>query len=167
MNLLGQEITHSKFGTGTVIDNTDTMITVCFKMGNKRFVYPDAFERFLVLHSDQEQKKMDEVVTGFVQKREEAAEQQTLKSECDERIRKLKVDPDSQVAFSMRLNKREDVFSTWTISTGAFQSGKSIGNPRVPKRMHFNSACLITECLKGEPEQKRRIIGALDRKSVV
>lgn len=44
MQLLGQPIKHTTFGKGIVTDWNDHSITVCFNSGEKRFIYPDAFQ---------------------------------------------------------------------------------------------------------------------------
>ena len=43
------QVKHNKFGLGTVVSTEGRYITVSFESGNKNFVYPDAFERFLTL----------------------------------------------------------------------------------------------------------------------
>ncbi len=42
-------VKHKSFGDGTVISTNGSYITVKFDIGNKTFVYPDIFERFLTL----------------------------------------------------------------------------------------------------------------------
>lgn len=51
MNLLGKKVVHSRFGTGTVVSQTQTNIEVDFggEYGVKKFVYPSAFGGFLTL----------------------------------------------------------------------------------------------------------------------
>ena len=43
------EVVHKSFGEGTVVSTNGKYITVRFASGNKTFVYPDMFERFLTL----------------------------------------------------------------------------------------------------------------------
>ncbi len=51
--LTGTQVTHMKFGTGTVTDAKGTAIEVAFSgVGKKRFQYPDAFERFLAIEDE-------------------------------------------------------------------------------------------------------------------
>lgn len=51
MELLQKQITHKTFGSGVIIEMTDDTITVLFadEIGEKRFLYPEAFEQFLVM----------------------------------------------------------------------------------------------------------------------
>ena len=51
MDLLQKQITHKTFGSGVIIEMTNNIITVCFtkEIGKKRFLYPDAFEHFLIM----------------------------------------------------------------------------------------------------------------------
>ena len=47
MNLVGVRIKHATFGTGCIIDKVGDYITVEFANKTVKFVYPDAFEKFL------------------------------------------------------------------------------------------------------------------------
>ena len=49
MVLEGLEIKHKAFGVGLVVDHVGAYITVRFGEVEKKFVYPDAFERFITL----------------------------------------------------------------------------------------------------------------------
>ena len=42
-------VKHKSFGDGTVLSKNGNYITVSFAVGNKIFVYPDIFEKFLTL----------------------------------------------------------------------------------------------------------------------
>ena len=77
MQLIGQPIKHRTFGKGIVTDWNHTTITICFPAGEKKFLYPDAFHRFLHLKNDAMQRKILELL----EKREAAqkAERQALR----------------------------------------------------------------------------------------
>ena len=49
MNLLCEKVQHPQFGIGKVTQQSPTTITVCFLKphGEKKFLYPDAFESYL------------------------------------------------------------------------------------------------------------------------
>ncbi len=51
MNVISEQVEHSRFGLGVVLSQTSTMIEVRFEdaFGIKKFVYPSAFDSFLVL----------------------------------------------------------------------------------------------------------------------
>lgn len=51
MNILNEQIKHNVYGDGEVISQEDDILSVRFsdKYGVKKFVYPDAFEKFLTL----------------------------------------------------------------------------------------------------------------------
>ena len=103
---------------------------------------------------------MNELVHNLVQKRKNQENIHRDEKERSNRFLTLKIIPDSQAAFSFNKNNREDVFSNWSVSTGCYLSGHQKGEPRIPKRMQLNSACLLTECPPGTPEKDRQIIGA-------
>ena len=160
MKLIGQTISHAKFGRGVVSNATDRTITIAFQNEEKKFLFPDAFEHFLVLRNQDEQHQINELVHELVQTRKSQANIDRDEKERSNRFLTLKVIPDSQAAFGFTKNNKEQVFSDWTVSTGSYLSGHQKGAPRVPKRMQLNSACLLTECPHGTPEKDRKIIGA-------
>ena len=49
MVLNNLEVVHSTFGPGTIVSNDGKYITVKFSSVEKKFVYPDSFEKFLKL----------------------------------------------------------------------------------------------------------------------
>lgn len=160
MQLIGQSIKHGIFGKGIVTDRNDTKITSCFSAGEKKFLYPDAFSKFLHL----ENAAMQKAVQELLDKREAAkeAERQAFQELCERNqlLKNLKISPQSQAVFNMKPDQHEELFSTWSVSTGCYVSGYSKGEPRVPERLKPNSMCLLTECAANQPEKERRIIGA-------
>lgn len=160
MQLIGQPIKHGTFGKGVVTGWNDTTITICFSAGEKKFLYPDAFSRFLHLKDDAMQRE----IQTLLRKREAAreAERQAIQEsrQRDQHLRSLKISPQSQAVFDIKPEEYEALFSAWSVSTGCYVSGYSKGEPRVPERLKPNSMCLLTECAAGQPEKERRIIGA-------
>ncbi|MDY3014710.1 MAG: hypothetical protein SOR61_05915 [Evtepia sp.] len=160
MQLIGQPIKHNQFGKGIVTDWQDTIITVCFDIGEKKFIYPDAFAEFLVLKNDGIQKQIQALLDDREAKKEE---ERTIFREMQERkylLKNLKTSPQSQAVFDVEAEKAEEVLSSWSVSTGCYFSGYSRGFPRVPDRLTPHSMCLLTVREKEQPETERRIIGA-------
>ena len=160
MQLIGQPIKHGAFGKGIVTGWNETTITICFSAGEKKFIYPDAFSKFLHLKNASMQKAVQELLN----KREAAkeAERQTLQElrERNQLLQNLKISPQSQAVFNIKPDQYEELFSTWAVSTGCYLSGYSKGEPRIPERLKPNSMCLLTECAAEQSEKERRIIGA-------
>jgi hypothetical protein len=48
MMLMGRTVGHAVFGEGVILGVDRRCMTVRFEVGEKRFVYPDAFDRYLV-----------------------------------------------------------------------------------------------------------------------
>lgn len=159
MQLMGTDVTHKTFGKGTITSMSDRVVTVGFSQGEKKFVYPDAFSDFLILNDKKAQKNIEEMA----QKKEEAAvahrEVLHAKHERMCRLRKLKPTPNSQAVFGLVQNEKADIFSSWNVTTGCYLSGYSKGEPRIPGRLKPNSACVVTECLPGMPEENRKVLG--------
>jgi len=49
MDMINKEVTHKSFGDGSIVDQDESFITINFKTESKKFVYPDAFGKFLTL----------------------------------------------------------------------------------------------------------------------
>ncbi len=160
MQLIGQAIRHDTFGKGVVTGWDRHTLTVCFSEGDKRFLFPDAFEKHLTLRND----AMQETIESLLQKKEaeREARQQAVQEEQERRHRMetLKVSENSQAAFQIPAEQLETPFSDWSVSTGVYLSGGSKGEPRIPDRMKPNSLCLLTHRASGAAEGTRRILGA-------
>lgn len=48
MNLIDKIVINKVYGEGTVVEQSDKHLNVLFAVGKKKFVFPDAFKRFLV-----------------------------------------------------------------------------------------------------------------------
>lgn len=66
MELTGIAVSHGKFGPGEILGEHEGKITVQFAgpYGQKDFVYPDAFERFLIAQDASLQGELQEALAG-------------------------------------------------------------------------------------------------------
>ncbi|PHV72261.1 hypothetical protein CS063_01945 [Sporanaerobium hydrogeniformans] len=160
MQLEGNTITHKTFGRGIVTGMSDNIITISFSHGEKKFLYPDAFSEFLVLHNNRMQKRIKDMLFQHEQETAHCKQIEQEKQDRLNRLRTLRLSPNSQAAFGFLENSKQDVFSSWTVFTGHYLSGYSKGKPRIPNKLKPNSVCLLTECPNGTSEEKRKIIGA-------
>lgn len=160
MKLEGKAISHVKFGKGIVKESSEKYITILFPHGEKKFLYPDAFLKFLILKDEKTQEKIDQILDGKLSREEKRREKERKEQEKQQRIQNLKIRQYSQAAFGLSPNNQEQVFERWSVYTGQYLSGKSKGEPKIPTKLDLNSACLITLRRMGEPEKNRKIIGA-------
>ena len=160
MQLQGKAINHVKFGNGIIKELRDKYLIVDFVHGERKFLFPNVFAGFLSLTDKQAQKEIESIITDVIKKERNQVEEGLNEQERIIRIQKLKVHPCSQAAFGLIQNNKKDVFESWSVYSGAYLSGYSKGEPKQPIRLNLNSACLLTECAKGEVEKERRIIGA-------
>lgn len=158
MQLMGQSVKHKVFGKGVVTEQENHVVTVTFSQGEKRFLYPDAFEKFLTLSDETAAERIDTVL----QKREEEqkAELQALleEQERQQKIHNFKVSVNSQAVFALEV-EGQDALQTWQVTTGTYLSGSAKGEPRIPEKMKPNSACVLTYRKDGAPEAERKIVG--------
>lgn len=156
MELVGKAIKHVTFGRGVITNRTDNILTVDFAGNHKKFLFPDAFSRFISITDEEGQAYVGKILDDISKiKNAEQLEQERL-----QRMLFLKVAPESQAAFGFMENSRNTVLKSWSVFAGNYLSGYSKGTPKVPTRLKLNSACLLTECPTGCLEEERRIIGA-------
>ncbi|MDR0838624.1 MAG: hypothetical protein LBN99_03160 [Oscillospiraceae bacterium] len=60
MKVMKEKVRHHRFGAGAVVKQTETMVTVKFggEYGEKKFLYPAAFETFLEFENPETQKEI-------------------------------------------------------------------------------------------------------------
>ena len=82
MNLVAEQVRHSRFGLGVILEQTASTVEVRFDdtIGTKKFMYPSAFESFLVLCKAAMKETMDQELTGI---REQFAAENARKAEAD------------------------------------------------------------------------------------
>lgn len=154
MELNGQIISHIKYGRGIIKNTGENYIIAVFSNEEKKFIYPTAFRNYLTMEDKKLQSQIDKIL--------ERVEANSFESNKPEHQRKMSLEyihPDSQAAFGFVQNSKEEVFSSWSVYAGSYQTGGSKGKPKLPLRLKINSACLLTECPKGTTEKKRRILG--------
>ena len=160
MKLEGKTIKHTKFGKGVVKTQSEKYITILFPEGEKKFIYPESFIKFLALNDKTAQAKIDKELEGLISEENRKREAERKEEKFLQKIRILKVNPTSQAAFGLIQNNKEDIFENWSVFSGEYLSGASKGNPKPPTKLKMNSACLFTECADEKDEKSRRIIGA-------
>lgn len=169
MDLVDKKVMHRDFGKGNVISCDDSYIKISFESGIKRFIFPDAFGKYITLTdqgladfiSKKIQKKEDEHRKKILRlKNEKAKELQRLYALGQKkRVKNRKVHPELQSVFWCKAEEEGKIFTEWKISTGKIKSGAGKGQPRRLARMNQNSACLLTKRKPDMLEEDRRIIG--------
>jgi hypothetical protein len=92
MTIIGKIVKHKKFGTGKITANMDGRITVLFEQNiEKKFVYPNAFEKFLVFVDSTQQKIVLEDLAKLEAERKDAIrELKNIKMKEKEKATKTK-----------------------------------------------------------------------------
>jgi len=85
MNIINEKVNHHQFGDGIVTDQTIFRITVRFseEYGEKKFLYPSAFESFLTLNSPELRDAMDDELRAVRERLE--AERMQREKEAEQR----------------------------------------------------------------------------------
>ncbi len=169
MDLANKQVMHQKFGKGNVVKCSDAYIKIDFPSGEKKFVFPDAFEKYLTLTNEEAAEKIRGIVQKHAAERMRLRELKISKRKAKLRIIEQKrlprksgagrIHPCSQSAFWCKDEEIDNIFEEWNIFTGRFKSGKKKDQPRKLARINKNTACLLTTRKQNEPEQQRRIIG--------
>ena len=153
MNLLKQAVKHEKFGKGVITEVSEDKITVCFPEGEKLFLVPDAFPKYLTLKNNSIQEKMEKLNEQRLQGTK--ARKQKLENEYRTRLRTMKIPLKSQAIYDI---PEEEIKDLEYVEAGCILTGNMIGQPRVPSNIQPNSAILLTDCGKSG-EDERTIIG--------
>lgn len=170
MNLINKKVTHKLFGMGNIIKHNDSTIEIHFASENKRFVFPDAFEKHLKLHD----KSDSNLLEAIIQKKETERKEEELKKEEEIKLQQKnlelrlkheklmahhKLHPESQMVFWCDTEEQNSSFSEWQVFSGVIKSGNNKGKPNKPSRLHQNSAVLLTAVDSNMSEKDRRILG--------
>lgn len=169
MNLVNKQVTHELFGKGSVVKYDNAYVNVKFATGIKKFVFPDAFGRYLTLMDEKAAEIVGERIRAEEKKREKEALKLKKKRALERErrilmqrvkgIRGRRLHPSAQSVFWCSRDEQEEIFTNWSISTGSIKRGMRKGEARRLARLNYNSACLITERRTDMPEKERRITG--------
>lgn len=160
MKIQGQAVSHHTFGCGMITSLTDTIVTVRFPAGEKKFRYPEAFEEHLVLQN----KRVQQTIADQIAKKQMEIDRRHERMQAEQarlqKLRNYKISVNSHAVFHVAPACLEQVCQTCAVSTGRYLTGCSKGQPRVAERLKPNSACLLTTLPAGKPEQFRQVVGA-------
>lgn len=174
MDLVNKKVTHKIFGKGRIIKYDDSYVDIDFPAGNKKFVFPDAFGKYLTVidpgaakfvekkvqirekELKKEKRRLEEIKALQEEKRQYLLERERLAR----KRRTRRIHPNSQSVFWCEKEELESVFTDWHVFTGVIKSGQRKGEPRRLARLNQNSACLLTIRSSDMPEKERRILGA-------
>ena len=81
MNLMNCSVKHISWEIGTVTEQKDNYIKIIFGVGEKQFVYPDAFEKFLKCEDTNMQSQIEEELA--LKKQQEIQKQQERQQKID------------------------------------------------------------------------------------
>ena len=89
MNLMNCSVKHISWGIGMVTEQKDNYIKIIFGVGEKQFVYPDAFEKFLKCEDTNMQSQIEEELA--LKKQQEIQKQQERQQRIEEISRTVPV----------------------------------------------------------------------------
>ena len=159
MQLIGETIEHQLFGKGVVTALEKGIITIDFVSGGKKsFVYPDAFEAYLVPQDSGSQQQINDILVKRKME-EKQREIENFEHQQIAHLRAMKIPSAGQAVFDLDRQEENNPFVSGKCSTGCYLSGYSKGQARVPDRVHFNTMCILTRCQEGQPENTRQILG--------
>jgi len=160
VSIIGATVKHKVFGTGTVTALTDEVVTVSFYGVERRFIYPDAFEKFLTFSCQELQTHIEEEILkrAIIAKRQKKYEQEQRARR--QKLLNYRIAANSHLVVNVPCEQVDNVLQTLSFSTGVYFSGESIGMPRIADRVKPNSVCFITSCQKEQAERERMLVGA-------
>lgn len=160
MQLIGQAIRHKTFGAGIITNLSEDTITICFQNREKRFVYPDAFQTFLVSNDPNTQQHIEKQIEERDMQAQKIREARQAETDRAHKLLEFKITASSHTVFDIPLEQIGQVIRRGQVSTGTYLSGRSKGRPRIAERIRPNSACLLTALPNGQTERERCVVGA-------
>lgn len=157
--LIGQTVKHRAFGSGVIEELTGNVVTVNFSDGDKKFIYPDAFESFLSLEDEESMKEFNKLMENRRIRIQAKRQEQHEKDVTRKRIYCIKIGHDSHAVFSVDNNGVKEFEEKGYAFTGRYMSGFSEGRARTAGRIKPNSLCFLTVLEKGKPETERVLRG--------
>jgi len=170
MNLINKKVTHKRFGMGSIVKHNNSSVEINFASEHKMFVFPDAFEKHLILHDQNDANSLEVIL----RKKEVERKEEVLKKEEEIKIQRknlefrleheklmknYKLHSESQMVFWCNAEEQKSSFDEWKVFSGEIKSGANKGKPNKPIRLHQNSAVLLTAIDSKLPEKDRRILG--------
>lgn len=117
MNIIGQIVRHKNWGIGEIIaveqDGGNSRITVKFAIGEKQFVYPVCFEKFLVAESEAFKNFVDEELRAVATKKENERELRET-----EREKRAVRNEQARLANTRRIYPRKNIAFKCTFCDG-------------------------------------------------
>ncbi|MFD1779240.1 malate synthase [Fredinandcohnia salidurans] len=170
MNLINKKVTHKRFGMGSIVEHNESSIEIHFESENKKFVFPDVFEKHLKMHDKSIANSLEKMIQEKEMERKEEEskkeeerklhrKKQELRLEYEKLMKNHKLHPESQMVFWCDPEEQNRSLSEWKVFSGEIKSGTNKGKPNKPIRLHQNSAVLLTEIDDSKPEKDRRILG--------
>lgn len=170
MDLTNKQVLHKSFGKGSIVECTESHMVINFSSGNKKFVYPDAFEKYLTIVDKRAADSIDKILQKLITERkieeEKIEKERAIEFEEQQNALKLekllknhKIHISSQVAFRCEEEDLDKIFTEWRVFSGTIKSGVNKGKPNKLIRVHQNSACLLTSKDAGDTEKERYISG--------
>ena len=106
MNLIGIKVKHAAFGIGVITEKTDSYITVEFAAKTTKFVYPDAFEKFIKAEAaDVQQTIIDNINAVKVAAEQKRQAEETARRAAEEQRRTANAVTVSKVKKSKTLDE--------------------------------------------------------------
>ena len=161
--LINKRVIHKSWGTGVITDASGKTVTVDFNGNLKKFIYPDAFKRFLVFEENNLQEKTDNLL-------EEKNNRQAAAKEAEERQRRIEQKLQQLERLRMEKEKksgRKEVrhqnpaFRCESVFTGdgIIRAGSdSRGKARRFRGLETNKLAILTAAGSGVGEANRIII---------
>ncbi len=159
MELSDQQVFHTQFGEGRIVGLDGSFITIRFQSGEKKFLFPDAFESYLTMTDKNAAASVYRLLRGIAEEEDLKRKEELLLARRKTILKSMRLHPRSQAAFRCEAYDRVKLFKEWRVFTGTVKTGYYQGQPNRPARLHQNSACLLTSKGPGMEEKGRYIFG--------
>src|SRR5690606_15215167 len=82
--------THKRFGKGSIVKQNDSVIEIHFETERKKFVFPDAFGKFLKMHDEKAAHSLKKIIEEKeleLEKIEQKKEEEKIRQRQEQQLR--------------------------------------------------------------------------------
>ncbi len=160
--LINKKVIHKSWGTGVITEVSDKAVKVDFRGEIKKFIYPDAFRKFLVFEENNLQQKTDNLLEEKNRRRAEVKEAEERERRIAQKLLQLeKIRQEKAKKSGRREIKHENPAfrcESVFIDDGVIRAGvDSRGKARKFRGLEANQLAILTAADAGVGEANRMI----------
>lgn len=164
MDLIDQSVVNKVYGRGIIKSQDSNYVYVAFKVGEKKFKYPEAFDVFLKLEDKELQTDIEQKILNLKLKNETLkmmrdGERQKMLEKNQSGKSRMNLNTCVNIAFKFE-NFNYEPLEDNKVKIGTVKTGLNKGKPVKLSRIQNGGLCILTTKTGGVSEKDRCVYGA-------